>query len=277
MTAQGQAALWLLLSAAAATALALLVRVLTPDIPVLQITFIRCALGAALLLPLVFAQGLPQLVSRHWPLHLLRGGLAWLAIAGSFYAFSLLPLVAAMALLCTTPLFVTVLNGFWLHEAVSWPRWAATLLGGIGALIVLVETLPLGLLALGSALLLAITLLLSRRLAATESPATLLFYFALVSSLLSLPPAWLVWQGPDATGWLLLVLIAGLAALRSVCEWRGYRLSDAATVAPVAYLRVVLVGVAAWLLLAELPTAAVGLGAVLIIAASVYSSRHPPS
>ncbi len=112
-------------------------------------------------------------------------------------ALRLMPLAETTALAFLSPLIVTVLAGPWLGERIGAARWAAVLTGFLGVLLI---AQPGGALAgagvafaLGAAVCYSIYQLLTRQLSASESTLTMLFYTALVGSVVmtaALPWFW---------------------------------------------------------------------------------------
>lgn len=271
-------AAWILISCFAATSMMLAVRGASSSVHPLQIAFCRFVVGFALVSPIVLSMDRRALATRRLPLYVLRGVVGFLSIGMSFYALSLLPLVTAAVLFFTSPLFVTLLAVPLLGESVEWWRIAATLCGFLGTAVVLGFD-PQGFhpamwLALAAAFLFALSLVLAKKLATTEQPRTILFYFMVVTLACSAAPAAYVWQTPDGYEMLLLGLIGAFATARAYCDIRGFAIGDASFVAPFSYLRIVLVGVAGYLLFAEVPTINAVAGAGIIVVSTLYIAER---
>ena len=103
----------------------------------LQLTFLRFAAGSMFALPLWawFRTAMPARAS--WPLHTLRSVLLLFALLGWFHALTRLPLVQAVAVGYTAPLFISVLAILILKERPSRWIWASLALGGAGAIVAL--------------------------------------------------------------------------------------------------------------------------------------------
>ncbi|MGC8469022.1 MAG: DMT family transporter, partial [Acetobacteraceae bacterium] len=157
---------------------------LTGSIPALEVVWARYA-GFALViaLPLLLRGGVHALSSRKPALQILRG----CCLVGSTTLFILglraLPLADATAMSFASPLFITALSVPLLGERVGPRRWGAVILGLVGVLIVVqpgTDAFQLAaFLPLGSAICWAMGMILTRRLAGTDSTPTTLAWTAL--------------------------------------------------------------------------------------------------
>ncbi len=283
-----QGALWILGSCAAGTIMSVGIKELSGEIHTMQITFLRCAVGLVLILPYVLRQflkaraeapaGSLPLISRRWPLHLLRGLFAVVAINCGYYSISVLPLATVTVIFFTAPLFVTLLAHWILRERVGWRRWTATGVGFLGALIVLKPSPtsfePVMLLAIAASLLFAGALIAGKLLSETDRPSTILLYSSVITAVGSLPLALLVWVTPSWDTLIFLALVSVFATARMYFDIKGYAAGEVSFVAPFGYFRLLLMGLAGYLLFAEIPEASAMLGAVVIIGSSLYIAQR---
>ncbi|MEE8444618.1 MAG: EamA family transporter, partial [Alphaproteobacteria bacterium] len=110
-------------------------------------------------------------------------------------------------------------------------------------------------------------------LSRTEQTMTIMFYFALWTTIMSAIPALLSWQWPTQTEWLLLALTGTLGIVGQSMFTHGIGLGETTFVLPFDYLRVVysvLIGIVAF---AELPGLWSWAGMAVIIGASLYLLR----
>ena len=278
MTDNLRGAAWLLAACAAATGMMLGVRGASSTLHPLQIVFCRFVVGFVLVLPFILSRGEGVLATRRMPLLILRGILGFVAVSLGFYCVSVLPLVTATVLFFTAPLFVTLLAIPLLGERIQWRRMGATLCGFIGTAVVLGFDPggfhPAMLIAVGSAVIFAFSLIVGKMLATTERPMTVMFYFSLVTLLASAAPAALVWQTPNGDEIMLLGVVGVFATARVYFDIRGYAVGEASFVAPFAYFRIILVGAAGYLVFAEVPTSNALVGAAIIIASTLYIAER---
>ena len=244
-----------------------------------QIVFFQALFGLIPIAVFVWRSGgLSSLRTRRPFAQLLRGILLFATILLFFTALRGLPLAEAIAVTFTAPLFVTALAGPLLGEAVGVRRWAAVVVGLVGALIMVrpgTEAFrPEALLVMASALLFALAMLLTRRLTRTETNVALVTYTTLITGLASLPLAVLVWQAPSSGELGLFALVGIGGASGNYLLVLAYRNAPAAVVAPFEYTRLIWASVFAWLLWRESPEPAVWIGAAIVAVAGVYITRR---
>lgn len=189
------------------------------------------------------------------------------------------PLADSYAIACAAPLLMTLFAIPMLGEKVGWRRWTSTMLGFAGVLFMLqpsgdlwrVETLLL----LGATVVMAVTRIWTRVLAATDGPAAVAFWLmaahipvALVlgTTLFPFPP-----QVPTF-GIMAALLIFGIAnAIAHLLFSRAFGLAPVSTLAPFEYTPLIwgtVLGFAIW---AEIPSWTTLGGAVIVIGAGIYN------
>jgi len=271
-------AAWILASCVAATAMMLGVRGASSTLHPLQITFCRFVVGFLVVLPFMLSRGSEVMATRRMPLLIFRGLLGAIAVSLGFYCVSVLPLVTATVLFFTAPLFVTLLAIPLLGERVDWRRITATVCGFAGTAVVLGYDPggfhPAMLVAVASAVIFALSLIVGKKLASTERPVTIMFYFSVVTMLASAAPAAFVWQTPTPSEAVLLAVVGFFAAARVYFDIRGYAAGEAGFVAPFGYFRIILVGGAGYLLFAEIPASNALVGAAVIILSTLYIAER---
>jgi len=271
-------ALWIVLSAFAATCMTVSVKTLAGSIPSMETAFGRSVVGFVLVLPFLLSRKPLRFASRRWPLHLLRGVLGVIAINCGFYTVTQLPIATVTVLFFTAPLFVTMMAPILLNEQVGWRRWTATGVGFLGTIVVLNPGAqgfnPVMLLAVASSSLFALSLIIGKKLSTTEAPSTILFYVGGIMSLGCLPPAAWVWTPPTITEWLILGLVGLFGVLRSYFDIKGYAVGEASAVAPFQYVRLIFIGVAGYLLFNESITVNTLVGAGIIFTSTFYIARR---
>jgi drug/metabolite transporter (DMT)-like permease len=205
-------------------------------------------------------------------------------MAAGFIALRYLPLPEQMAIGYASPLIVVALAAVILGETVRVYRWSAVAVGFIGIVVILWPrfTVFVGsdaqgtaffgtMIALFGAFCGALAAILIRSMTHSESTATIVFYFTLSSTVLSLavslPLGWVV---PSADAAALLVAIGLLGGVGQILMTAAYRYADAATIASFDYVSM-LWGVAfAYLLFSEIPTPSVALGGSIVVAAGIF-------
>lgn len=70
--------------------------------------------------------------------------------------------------------------------------------------------------------------------------------------------------------WLALIVVVITSAVRGYADIEAYRYGESSILAPVAYLRLVLISIAGYFMFDEVPDMATIIGASIIIAATLY-------
>ena len=136
----------MLLSTVGFALMAVTIRLASQTEPTWEVAFFRNVFGLLTLLavlaprvlrapsPAVAARG--TLRTRQLPRYLLRSAIGVMSMFCNFWAVKHLPLAQAIALVYSSPIFVTVAAIFMLGEKVRLRRWLAVILGFIGVLII---------------------------------------------------------------------------------------------------------------------------------------------
>lgn len=254
-----------------------IVKWLGDSYPTQQIMFFRCAVAIIPLVVIIMVRGgLPILRTTQIKWHLLRSLLGVSAMALAFYAFSLMPLGNAIAILHTTPIFMTILSVLVLRETVGVHRWSAVICGFFGMVMVIKPGTGLldsgSLYMLGAALLIACTTIIIRLLSLRDDPVCITFYFTLTGLLVSsLGILWLGWQPPKRLDLLLLIAVGLLGGIAQYMMTLSYRHAEIGIVAPLKYLTIVLGGLYGYLIWFELLDLLSVIGIFIIASAGIYT------
>ena len=244
--------------------------------PIAELVFFRnlFALPPALFILWQQRGGWASLVPRWKTGHVIRGAFGLGAIFAFFTGLRYLQLAEALSIAFAAPLFVTALSVPILGERVGPRRWAAVAAGFVGVLIMTrpgAEAFrPEALYILAAALCYALAMLVTRRLARSDTtPAIMLsgICISLVVSGLALPFGWRTPVGMDFGLFVLLGLVGGIGMYFMT---QAYRYAPAAVIAPFDYTALIWGTLFGWLLWHELPGANVWLGAAVVIASGLY-------
>jgi len=271
----GAAVGFLLFGVASGLALDLCAKWLLADYSLVQFVFLRCIFGLLFFLFTArFYGGLGSLKTSRWQWHLLRTLLATGAMFGFFYGLSQMPLVNALTIAFTAPLFVTGLSVPFLGEHVGWRRWLAVVVGFIGVLIVLRPGegmfTPAAIGVIIAALCYAGLALTARKLAATESSFALAVYVVTGPFLVSATLVQGNFTTPTVTGWFFFALAGLCSALAWVGIVGGYRRAPPAMLAPFEYTALIGAATAGYLIWDEVPDIWVITGGLVIIASGLF-------
>ena len=242
-------------------------------LPVSVLVFFQNFFGTLCLLPWILnihktksqnAVDKQGLGGAHFGLNLLRVFSAVLGICLWYFALKLMPVAESVALSFTGPVFTVI--GAWvlLHEKMNARRLIAIGLSLSGAFIISRPDIPLqsntiglaALLPLGSALALALSKLLTRKLALLgHTPTYLAASLLLLMTPVSLPLALVDWQTPTLQHLPWLIGMGVLAAGSHFTFGKAYQLADVAFLAPFGFTKFMLGALIGYCFFAELPTA----------------------
>lgn len=246
-------------------------------VPLVQILLIRQIIMSLIIL--AFSAGSLRLMMRtkRPGLQVLRGVLTLIAMLCGFTAVIQIPLAQATAIGFSQVLFVTIAAVVILKEVVDARRWAATIIGFIGVLIMLRPTSEgldfYALMAVAGALFGAGITVSVRMLAGSERTDTILIWQGMVLIAALALPAWLWWVPLDATQWFWLIVLSLFGTAGQWLITRAYQVGEAAALAPLDFSRLILASFTGFVFFAEIPALSTWIGAAIVIAATLYTIR----
>ena len=229
------------------------------------------------MIPVAVRGGLPLLRTTRIGLHLLRaatGTACWYAL---FVAIKLIPLANATLLTYSAPLWMPLIAWLVSRQRVAKATWIGAGIGFAGVILVLqpqARSFNAGeLFALFGALMLAIAMMSVRWLGATEPVTRILFYYFLLSTLLSIPVAVVDWQPIPAKAWVWLIALGFAQFFSQILVVVAYRYASAEKVGPFIYSVIVFTAVIDWLVWHHRPTLFMYLGMALVIGGGLIAVR----
>nr|WP_241188177.1 DMT family transporter [Pseudohalocynthiibacter aestuariivivens] len=254
------------------------------SVAVAQVAVTRFLMQAGLLLPLAAVMGWLHLPDRtETCLHLLRAGIMLIATALFFQALQVLPIADAIAIFFVEPFILTLLGGLILREPIGPRRYIACAVGFAGALLIIQPSFstfgPVAMLPLGTAMLFAVYMILTRRMATRMHPITLQTYTGLAATALGVPV--LIWFNgsgitaldpvwPDMQAVALLLGMGIGATLSHICLSFALSYAPASLLAPIQYLEIVSATVLGLYLFGDFPDMLSLIGIALIIASGLF-------
>lgn len=271
-----EGALLMVLSCACFAAMSGLIRHLSTTISPFEIAFFRNAVGLIAILPWMAHIGFGTLRTQRIKLYVSRGTLGMVAMWAWYSALGMMPLAEAITLNFTVALWMIPVAIVLLRERVDPMRWLATGVGFAGVLIVLqpgAETFSLGgVLAVGSALLFALSMSIIKLLSKTETPTQIVFYMNLIMTPISLGPAIAFWSYPNFIELVLLVAIGLIALVGHFSMARALSRSDASALVPLDFTRLPFAILIGYFAFGEFPGVWTWVGGAIIIASALYLS-----
>ena len=204
---------------------------------------------------------------------LMRGLLtvcAWLLF---YTAARSIPLAQLLTLYFAAPLMITGMAGPVLGERVSRTQWISVALGFVGVVVAsdpfhAPPSLAMGL-ALMAAVLWALAMIFTRRIARQEGSMVQMLgmnlVFVAVTSVLCL---W-EWQAPSGWVWALMMMVGVCGGLGQYFTLEAVQVAPASVMAPVEYSAMLWAFVFGFLVWGDVPVLAVWVGAGLIVVAGV--------
>src|SRR5688572_11765002 len=253
-----------------------LMKHLAASYPAMQIACLRGASS----LPFVFVayaatERIRLLRPGRFRLHVLRAVVSVAMLWCFIWALARMSMANTYAITLSAPLLVVPFAALLLGERTDRHVWAAMFVGLAGVLVMLKPAASgfvslAGLVAFGAAIAWAIVVVMVRLMSATESTASMVFWFLLLLALASgalAAPGWIAIAKADLP-WIALLGLAGWAGQHLVTE--AFRLAPAATVAPFEYMSIVWGAAIDWVVWQTAPGARMFAGAAIVVAAGLY-------
>ncbi len=269
----------MLLSCALLAGVAALGRLIALEgVPTFQIVFLRLLFAALALSPLLFWRGREFLQTEHLKIYGFRVVIGLIGMTLWFAALASISVGEVTAIGFLAPIFGTVGAALLLGEIVRWRRWTATIVGFLGALIILrpgVAEVSIGTwLAVGAALGMAMASLLIKSLTSRDDPDKVVMISVCLQTPLALIPAVLVWEWFDAWLWVAFAGLGVLGMLGHITLTRAFRAADASLIMSLEFARLPFAVAFGFALFGELIDLWTWIGAGVIFAASVYTAQR---
>jgi len=261
-------------------------------LPVLLLLWTRYAFQAGAMALWLVRRGGAGFASAHPKFQWMRGTLLLVTSGMSFFGLQLMPVAEFTALGMLTPVVVTMLAAWVLHEPVSRMRWALVCGGFVGALIVIRPGSGVFGWAAVFPLLMALCYgafqVLTSRLASLESPYTTHFYTGFSGALMVTPL--LLLNAPEIisaaraaspTQIAGVLAIGAFATVGHLCLIFAFGVAPMATLMPFIYVQIAWALVTSWLVFRHVPDGWAWIGMAVIAACGAASAwlnvRRPVS
>ena len=242
------AAVWMLGSVVAFTAMAVAARNVSAVHDSFEVLTVRSVIGFALVLAYGLARGqLAEVSTQNLSGHFIRNIVHFAGQNLWFLALTLIPLAQVFALEFTSPLWVILLSPLFLNERLTKMRLFAAALGFGGIVLATrpdVTALHPGVMAgLGAAVCFAAVSILTKRLTRGTSVIGILFWLTLMQVFFGLIAAGadgdITWPTAQTLPWLALIGLCGVVAHLSLTT--ALSLAPASYVMPVDFIRLPLI------------------------------------
>lgn len=253
-------------------------------IPVGQIVTARFVVQGALMLPVILAMGITlRIAPRALWLICLRALFLILSTFSFVAAISVMPVADALAIAFVEPFILLILGRLLFGDEVGPRRIAASVVGFMGALLVIQPSLAaFGLVALwplGTAFFFAFYMLSTRQVAGFMHPVAMQFHTSWTGLLMCLPvmvlangTGWAEFDPvqPQGYAWLWLFGVGFWAALSHMCMTYALKFAPSATLAPLHYLEIVAAVALGYWIFGDFPNVLTWAGIAVITSSGLY-------
>lgn len=272
------ASLLMLAALAIFTLTGVLIRAAAEELSVVQIVFVRQAMAMIVMAPLFWFHRQQIMHPAGLRLHGFRGLAAVVSMICGNAAVVYISFADATAIQMSEVLFITALAALLLGEKVGWRRWTATAVGFSGVVVMLqpasgsIETFALvALIGSAAGAIAVITLRLGSRL---DSSETVIFYQGVIVLVCTAPLAWWVWNPLTPRATAILVAMAFALSAGTWLFTTAFRTGRASAIAPLQYVRLLMMALTGYWLYGETPSVPTVIGAALIVGAATYTLRR---
>ena len=191
-----------------------------------------------------------------------------------FSAIGMMYLEKATALGFTTPLFTTILAVLMLGEVIRFHRTAALLLGFLGIIIIIRPGyLPFEfgtLLMLIASFSFSFVLIFVKKLSATDTSLTIIFYHLLYMTPIFFILSLFFWENINFYQLIVFTLMGGAGLLSHWCLAQAFKMSDTTFVMPLQFTKLIWASLIGLFIFSEQPDIWTWIGGVIIFISVVY-------
>ncbi len=250
------------------------VKFLSDDLHPIIICFWRCLIGLILITPFVVRNNFKALETKNMRLQIIRASINILSMICWFSAIGMMHFEKATALGFTTPLFTTLLAVIVLGEVIRFHRTAALILGFIGILIIIrpgYMPFELGvILMLIASFSFSFVLIFVKKLSATDSSLTIIFYHLLYMTPVFFILALFYWENISLNQLIVFVFMGASGLLSHWCLAQAFKFSDTTFVMPLQFTKLIWASLIGLFIFSEKPDIWTWLGGIVIFISVVY-------
>ena len=249
---------------------------LVGTVPVIVVVWLRfvthAVFASAILFPI---KGMALVRTTHLRWHMLRA-LMFIAMTGiNFWALQYLQLTVTASIFFSVPILIALASASILGEKLDAGRWIAIVAGFVGVLVIIrpgsADFHPAMLASVVNAILYAGFMMMTRRLAAYDSPETIQYLPAVGAAIGLAPFALAAWQSPHGwLEWTVACLMGVLGGLGHHLLAAAHRYAPSSVIAPFLYQQVIYMALFGYFVFGDVPGAGVWLGAPIVIASGLY-------
>jgi len=231
-------------------------------------------MGLILIMPFVAKNNFKALKSNNFKLQIIRATINIFSMICWFTAIGIMYFEKATALGFTTPLFTTILAVIVLGEVIRFHRTAALILGFIGIIIIIRPGyLPFEfgtLLMLAASFSFSFVLIFVKKLSATDSSLTIIFYHLLFMTPVFFILSLFFWETITLNQLFIFGFMGAAGLLSHWCLAQAFKLSDTTFVMPLQFTKLIWASLIGLYLFAEQPDIWTWIGGIVIFISVVY-------
>lgn len=239
------------------------------------IVFAQYLVGVLILVPWLVRRGPRALATSRPALHFWRSIAGWVGFMAYYVALARIPLVDASLLRSAAPIWVPLVLLLWLGVRLPAARWLAISTGFCGVLLMLHpgsgSASAWHVVGAFAGIGLAVSMATTRRLAATESPQAIIFYYFGIAGVATLPFALLHWQPLSPMDAIVLLLIGISIYITMALYTAAYTYAKSSVISPLSFLGVVFAGFLGMVFWGEVPGWLTLAGIVLVVAGGILA------
>lgn len=248
-------------------------------LPLMEMLFFR-SIPTLIIFPVIIKKMNIPLFGNNKPMLWFRCLIGILGMLAVFYSFTIMPLTDAMTLLQLHPLFIFLLSGIFLKEKLSLKKIPFFLFAFLGGVLVIkpgfrIDMFP-AMIAILTAIFMAITHVTLRHLRLTDHPLVIVNYFAYISAFISLMTLFLQknFKIPSISDLFFLILLGLSALVSQYTITKAYQVAPASLISLYAYSQIIFASVFGLLLFKEIPDMLSMIGAGCIIISGYLNYRN---
>lgn len=256
----------------------LFVKLVSKDIPSIEIVFFRSLVGSIITYCLMKKHNV-KFSKDNRSILFLRGLCGSLYLISYFYIISVLPLADVSILINLSPFFVIVFSAIILKEKIGRLKYLMLFVALAGTIITINPTSfnsysIIALIGVFSAICSAGASISIRHLSKTKNSYEIIFYFLFMALIVSTPMMWNKFIVPDLYELTLLILIGTVSYLGQYFLTKAYTYEKAPIVAGTRYISIafnVFWGLVIW---GEIPKTTTIFGGSMIVFACIYLALY---
>lgn len=216
------------------------------------LVFFRQLIGLVVLFPFLGQEQQPfkHLKTKSLPLHLIRTFSSLCSMYCLVFALKYLPIVDALLLTYTRPLFLPIIVLIWFRKKWSKATFIGILIGFLGVALILKPDRRMfdiaALMGIASAIFGSISFTCIRKLTRTDSDITILFYYLALSIPFAIIPLIFNWKMPDEFEWMMMAVIGICGLIYQMMLTRAYQHTKAFKVSSILYSTVIFAALFDW-------------------------------